>query len=193
MELKAPRAGERRVLASSHRRCLYEQPFYYSDGKGREKEETYSFWGYQGTMPVIIFPVTDEGHVIAIRQFRHCLNNFLIETPGGLPKHREQPPEEVARAELLEETGYEPADVVVYPKIQFDGMIDAHFTPCIGFGCIRTNKTKLDRTEVLETILMPIREWYEKIQRGEINTDAKYFALSLLALPLLKERLGFSL
>ena len=31
MPLTAPRAGERRVIAALHGRCLYEQDFFYPD------------------------------------------------------------------------------------------------------------------------------------------------------------------
>lgn len=193
MSLIAPHAGERRMLASSFRRCLYEQAFYYPDGKGGEKEEIYSMWVYDGAMPIIIFPVTEDRHVVAIRQFRHGLNDFMIETPGGLPKHGESP-EEAVRAELLEETGYRPAETVVYPHQIWpdEPYFNVRFTPCIGLGCVKVVEPNLDKTEVAEILLIPLGGWYEKIQRGEIF-DAKFVALSLLALPLLGKRLGFHL
>lgn len=193
MSLTAPRAGSRRLVATRFGRSLYEQPFYYPDGKGGEWEKIFSMWRYEGNMPVIVFPVTDDGRVIAIRQFRHGLNDFMIETPGGLPKHGESP-EEVVRAELFEETGYRPAEIVVHPhQIWPDApYFNVRFTPCICFGCVRVGEPKLDRTETLETILVPLKEWYDMLWRGEI-IDAKFFALSLLALPFLKEKMGFGL
>jgi ADP-ribose pyrophosphatase len=192
MSLRAPRAGERTVIAQMFGRGLYKQPFYYSDGKGGEKEEIYSMWGYQKGFPSILIPITTTAEVIAIRQFRHGANGFVIETPGGLPKGT-QLPEEVAERELLEETGYQAGSIIACSQVWFDPA--AHnlmFTPLVGLDCVKVTEPSLDKTEVMETMLVPLDEWYGKIWSGEI-IDAKTIALSLLMAPILKRHLHFSL
>lgn len=53
----------------------------------------------------IIFPVTDEGEVILVRQYRPAIEREELGLPAGLVEPGEKP-EAAARRELLEETGY---------------------------------------------------------------------------------------
>jgi ADP-ribose pyrophosphatase len=53
----------------------------------------------------IIFPLTKEGKVILVRQFRPPLKRMELGLPAGLIEPGEKP-EAAARRELLEETGY---------------------------------------------------------------------------------------
>ncbi|MCC6345584.1 MAG: NUDIX hydrolase [Nitrospirales bacterium] len=54
---------------------------------------------------VAVVPVTPRGEVLLIRQFRPVLNGFVVEFPAGL-NDRGEPLVEVARRELIEETGF---------------------------------------------------------------------------------------
>ena len=187
MTLQAPQAGERTVLASKYGRCLYEQIFIYPDGHS----DSFSLWGYERGVPAIIFPVTADKQVVAVRQFRHGANDFMLEVPGGIPKGS-QLSEEVAERELLEETGYKAKQII---GLGVQPWMDAaahtlRFTPFLGLDCTKVSKPSPGKNEILETVLVPLEEWYKKIWRGEI-CDNKVIGHSLLVLPFLGIRLQF--
>ena len=60
---------------------------------------------------VIIVPMTQDGKVILVEQFRRPVEAQVIEWPAGLvndkASHHSETMEAAARRELLEETGYE--------------------------------------------------------------------------------------
>jgi ADP-ribose pyrophosphatase len=64
-------------------------------------------WYYVIDAPdwINVIPITDEGEVLMVRQFRFGVAQSTLEIPGGMCDGDEDPAEAAAR-ELLEETGY---------------------------------------------------------------------------------------
>ncbi|MBI1760143.1 MAG: NUDIX hydrolase [Acidobacteria bacterium] len=66
----------------------------------------------------VMVPFTDADHIVLMRQYRYAANEYLWELSAGTLAGREEngrmisteTPEECARRELLEETGYEARD-----------------------------------------------------------------------------------
>lgn len=54
-----------------------------------------------------IIPITPAGNVILIHQYRHGIEDVMLEVPGGMVDPDESDPMDAARREMLEETGYE--------------------------------------------------------------------------------------
>ncbi|MCC7014713.1 MAG: NUDIX hydrolase [Planctomycetes bacterium] len=52
-----------------------------------------------------IVPITAEGRVVLVRQYRHAIGDWLVEIPAGRLEPGEQPAQAAAR-ELEEETGF---------------------------------------------------------------------------------------
>ena len=55
---------------------------------------------------VAVVPVLDDGRVLLLKQYRQPLRGHLLELPAGKMDVDDEPPEEVARRELAEETGH---------------------------------------------------------------------------------------
>ena len=53
---------------------------------------------------VVVVPVTDEGRVLLVRQWRQATGEWLLEAPAGRTEGEERP-EDAAQRELREETG----------------------------------------------------------------------------------------
>ena len=73
--------------------------------------ESHSFYRIDSGDWVNIVPITPGGDVVLVKQYRHGLDDFTVETPGGMVDLGETPMEAAGR-ELLEETGYRAAEIV---------------------------------------------------------------------------------
>ena len=69
-------------------------------------QEELDFYVLDGADWVNVIPVTEEGNVLLVRQYRHGTEETTIEIPGGGIDPRDGSPLAAARRELLEETGY---------------------------------------------------------------------------------------
>ncbi|MEM7313509.1 MAG: NUDIX hydrolase, partial [Planctomycetota bacterium] len=73
---------------------------------------------------VVLLPIIDDGHICLIRNHRIAVGRTLLELPAGT-RETNEPPEETARRELIEETGYRCEQLVrmleFYPA---PGMLD---------------------------------------------------------------------
>ena len=54
----------------------------------------------------VVLAVDEEEQVLCVLQYRHAALRRFVELPAGLLDHEGEEPEDVARRELLEETGY---------------------------------------------------------------------------------------
>ena len=59
-----------------------------------------------------VIPITPEGMVVMIRQYRHGTEELTLEVPGGMVDEQDGSPEESAARELLEETGYAAGQII---------------------------------------------------------------------------------
>ncbi len=77
---------------------------------GAPEERTYHYFDSCDWVNVV--PITPDGRIVLIRQFRVGVDDFVIETPGGMVDPGDASPLAAARRELLEETGYGSDDIV---------------------------------------------------------------------------------
>ena len=62
-----------------------------------------------------VVPITDEGEILAVRQYRYAIGQVMLEIPAGKLDPGE-PPESCALRELAEETGYTAKDYTFLGK-----------------------------------------------------------------------------
>jgi ADP-ribose pyrophosphatase len=120
---------------------------------------------------VVIIPLTHDGGVIMVRQYRYPVAKELIEAPAG----KLEPGEghlECARRELSEETGASARRLVylggIYPSPGFcEEVLHIYLAAELEMG-----DSHPDADELLEVLTVPLDRAVEMIMSGEI-ADAK--------------------
>lgn len=133
----------------------------------------------------IIFPLTGEGEVVLVRQYRPPLERMELGLPAGLVEEGEKP-EAAARRELLEETGYsgdqwEPlGSLASSPSLK-----DNWAYLFLARDVEETAAPDPDEHELVEVVRVPLLELQNLVRSGEIVSSSGVAAV-MLAL----ERLG---
>ncbi|MCC9166206.1 NUDIX hydrolase [Pontibacter harenae] len=131
---------------------------------------------------VLTFPLTEDSHVIFVRQYKHAAGGVFIELPGGVIDEGEDVPVEAAKRELLEETGYTSDEVEPVLEVIDNPTKD---TNKIYFFLARNVRKvaeqDLDESESIEVLKVPLNEVEELVLSGKVNVSGSV-ALCLLAL-----------
>jgi 8-oxo-dGTP pyrophosphatase MutT (NUDIX family) len=105
-----------------------------------------------------------------IHQYRHGIDEFTLEVPGGMIDETDASPLEAARREMREETGYDGDDVVPIGVIHPNPAIQPN--RCHSFlarDVKLASSVSFDSTEECEVVLIPLDEIPELIRRGVIS------------------------
>jgi ADP-ribose pyrophosphatase len=124
---------------------------------------------------VAILPVEGDS-IKLLRQYRYAIGEYILEAPAGTMEPDEDP-EECARRELIEETGYAATTIVERGFIYTTpGFTDEKIFLFEARGLTPSTEFCKDEDEVIEVIDVAIRDFDEMIRSGMI-CDAKTIAL----------------
>jgi 8-oxo-dGTP pyrophosphatase MutT (NUDIX family) len=131
---------------------------------------------------VAVVPVTDDGHVVCVRQFRAAVGRWLLEIPAGICDVDGEPPEDTARRELAEEAGFAAAHLELGATIHNSpGFADEQGWVFLATGLTEVPTDRQGAEEDhMEVVRVPIAGAARLIADGEV-TDAKTVAGLLLA------------
>jgi len=134
----------------------------------------------------IIFPLTGEGEVVLVRQYRPPLERMELGLPAGLVEEGEKP-EAAARRELLEETGYSGGEWEPLGSLASSPSLKDNWAYLfLARGVEETSPPDPDEHELVETVKASMKELPELIRAGEIVSSSGVAAI-MLALERLKE------
>jgi ADP-ribose pyrophosphatase len=123
---------------------------------------------------VAILPLLDDGRICLIYNYRVSVGQTLIEIPAGTLEPGEDP-DETARRELIEETGYRPAAMQRLTAFYASpGILDERMYLYVATG-IEPGATDLQPDEDIRPLLVPFEEALEMVRDGRIQ-DAKSLA-----------------
>jgi len=137
-----------------------------------------------------VVPLTAEGEVVLIRQYRHAVGGYIYEVPAGKLDAGE-PPEVCAARERTEEAGVVAgrlthlASIVTTPGFT-DEVIHLYLAEDL-----TPARTAHEPDEVMTLLRRPLAETLAMIARGEI-TDGKSICALFLADRTVRERSGGS-
>ena len=145
------------------------------DGKIVDPYYVYDFATWVGA-----FALTEDGKVIMVKQYRHALGETCIEIPGGCVDDTDKSNEEAIARELLEETGWQAAEV----KLLMVGPSSAGMsTEMIGFararGLVKVHDGGGDDSEDITVHEVPLDsapQWLAQKIREGYSMDPKLWA-----------------
>lgn len=134
---------------------------------------------------VAIVPIKDDGKIVMVKQFRYPSGQVLLEIPAGKIDKGETIPENTARRELREETGYT-AEKMRYlgklnPSVAYTEEV-IHLYAATG---LTEGETEFDEDEALDIVEYDYDEAFSMAASGQL-VDAKTIAGIFMA----KEQLG---
>ncbi len=128
-----------------------------------------------------IVPFVSEGHVLMVRQFRYALGKETLEIPAGKLDPGEKP-EQCARRELREETGYDAGLI----------QLVLTFAPAIGYSNelihifsarqLRKSQAEIDGREISSVEEVSLERLRDLLREGLIEDGKTILALSFLGL-----------
>lgn len=152
---------------------------FYQDTMEIDGDHTviWDFIKHKGAAAVV--PVTEDGKILMVRQYRNALDRYTLEIPAGALDEADEPGIVCAGRELEEETGYRSENLewlitlrttVAFCNEKIDVFVAKDLIP---------SHQHLDEDEFIDLKAYTIEELKEKIFSGEIE-DAKTVA-SLMA------------
>jgi 8-oxo-dGTP pyrophosphatase MutT (NUDIX family) len=136
---------------------------------------------------VNVIALTPDHRLILVNQYRHAAGKRFYEFPGGTTDPgRDENPEEAARRELLEETGYASKRLqylgMHYPN---PGLQDNRLHVYLAADCEQVCEQKLDTFEDIVVELVDVQQLLQVIEQGYPMHSLMMASLTL-ALPAIK-------
>ena len=115
-----------------------------------------------------IVALDDDGNIILKKEYRHCYGRDLIEIPAGGFERGEEGLE-VAKRELLEETGYVSDDwQFIGRTVESSAKLTNYMHIYFANHCRKVSGQHLDATEEIEVLVMPLEQAVSMVMDNEI-------------------------
>ena len=134
------------------------------EGKIIDPYYVYEFPTWVGALPV-----TEEGKIIMVKQYRHALGEVCIEIPGGCVDDTDSGHEAAIARELLEETGYSFSSFEYLGRISANPSTNTNLLHMfLARGGVKTARQQLDANEEIEVVLLSMEELKTLLRENRI-------------------------
>lgn len=178
----APNPSKWKTITSEH---VYETPIFKLLRHQREHEQrgVRDFYVLNAPAWVNVIPLTAEGEVVMVRQYRHGIEDFTLEIPGGMVDPEDDNPMAAARREMIEECGYDSAEISELGRVNPNPAIQPNY--CYSFIARNVRSVPLPEqagAEETEVVRYRLAEIPGLIRSGAISHALVIAAFSFLHL-----------
>ncbi len=127
------------------------------------------YYVYEFSTWVGALPVTEEGKIIMVRQYRLALGETCLEIPGGCVDDTDPNVEYAIARELLEETGYSFSSIDYLGEISPNPSTNSNLLHMfLARGGRKVAEQMLDENEEIEVLEMSIDELKQLLRQNKI-------------------------
>ncbi len=130
----------------------------------------WDFIDHKGAAAIV--PITSEGKILMVRQYRNALDRYTLEIPAGGLNGIEEPTKVAAARELEEETGYRSENIELLISIRTTVAFCNEKIDIYVAHDLIPSKQNLDEDEFIDVESYEPQELIEMIYTGKIE-DAK--------------------
>ena len=117
---------------------------------------------------VCVIPITDEGDIFLVKQFRYPFQTVTREVPAGKLENDEDHAE-CGRRELLEETGYTCSEYIYLGEMLPTPAYNSEITHIYLARGLKFTSQSLDPDEFLDVERIPLSEAVKQVMDGTIR------------------------
>ena len=135
------------------------------------------FYKIRVSSAAAIIALTEDKIILKI-EYRHCYQRELIELPSGIFEPEETDPLDVAKRELLQETGYS-SDKWTYlgPTIENSAKLTNTIHLYLAKDCKKVSDQQLDKTEDIDVLIMPLDEAVNMVMENKVCCNCTSHAI----------------
>ncbi len=127
------------------------------------------YYVYEFPTWVSALALTEDNKVIMVKQYRHAIQETIIEVPGGVVDDSDKDNQSAIARELLEETGYEFKQFEYLGKVSPNPSTNTNYMHMfLATGGVKVSNQQLDHNEDIEVELIEIDELQRLVEENKI-------------------------